>query len=366
MNRHPLRSPCLALGLLAALALALLTPTPAAALCPKSEILETMFTKVCWSCLFPFKLGGKTLITRGMDELPATPENQLGTFCHCDDSLKPGVTASYSEPIRLIEVVRENYCFLTLNGLSMNGEHLERGGVYDTPEDGSVKKSAFYNVHYLSFPVWSIIGLTTTIMGKSINNMTSGFFPDISKCFLKDGFDVMDYTALYMSELDPTWSDDELGLLINPEAILFANPISQAVCAADCVAASSGYPLDPLFWCAGCWGNLTPWSGTYPGPVGELNTASLLAARTLARLHRTYFEGLTSTKLALCGKKYTGMIKKSQYRMQLIYPIPTTTPPLCCTPIGRSTTIWGNATTYPITGEDFAFLVWRQRDCCAR
>ncbi len=59
--------------------------------------------------------------------------------------------------------------------------------------------------------------------------------------------------------------------------------------------------------------------------MGEANTAALLAARALAKLTRGYFEALTSTEAALCGKVYTGMIRKSQYRLQLLYPLPNTT-----------------------------------------
>jgi conjugal transfer pilus assembly protein TraU len=102
------------------------------------------------------------------------------------------------------------------------------------------------------------------------------------------------------------------------------------------------------------------------GPVGEANTAALLAARALAKLNRGYFEALTSTSAALCGKVYSGFIRKSQYRLQLLYPLPNTTAPLCCPPLGRSALLWGSGKAYPVDGEDFSFLVWRQRDCCAR
>ena len=35
-------------------------------------------------------------------------------------------------------------------------------------------------------------------------------------------------------------NDDELTLILNPEAVLFANPVAVAACAADCVAATAG------------------------------------------------------------------------------------------------------------------------------
>ncbi len=338
-------------------------PRPVGAACPDSHVLETLLTNVCWGCIFPFRLGGVTLIDYGFPVDPASPSS---TFCSCPDSLFPGVTISFSEPVRLIEVVREPYCFPSLGGSELKSGTYERAGHYSEASSGSTSRSAFYHVHYIGFPLWDILGLTVAFMGQSVSQFSVGFFPNLSKCFSSGGYDVSNYSLLYLTELDPTWNDDELAAILNPEALLFANPIAQAVCAADCVAATGGFPLDPLFWCAGCQGSLYPFTGTVTGPVGEVNTAALLAARSLAKLNRGYFEGLTSTSAALCGKVYTGFIRKSQYRLQLLSPLPNTTTPSCCSPIGRSSLLWGSGKAYPVYGEDFSFLVWRQRDCCAR
>ena len=372
---HPLASPpsvprprsilagAVVAGILCGLFLLAGLPSPAAALCPKSKVLESMLTKVCWGCIFPFRFGGKTLINKGFASDPTAPNSP---FCFCDDTLLPGVTVGFSEPIRLVEVVREPFCFPSLEGVEMKPGTWERHGEYSEDANADSTQAAFYNVHYIGFPLYQILGLTASFVGSSINNITSGFFPDLSKCFSVGGYDVSNYSLLYMSELDASWNDDSFGALLNPEAILFGNPVTQALCAADCVSASAGWPIDPLFWCAGCWGSLYPYTGTVAGPVGAVNTAALLAARTLAKMHRTFFEALTSTDLALCGKVYTGQIRKSQYRLQLLYPLPNTTTPLCCPPIGRSSLLWGSGKSYPVYGEDFSFLVWRQRDCCAR
>jgi hypothetical protein len=72
----------------------------------------------------------------------------------------------------------------------------------------------------------------------------------------------------YITELDPLWNADELSFILNPEAILFGNPIAQAACAADCVAATAGFPLNPLFWCGGCQGSLYPFTGNNPAHNG--------------------------------------------------------------------------------------------------
>jgi conjugal transfer pilus assembly protein TraU len=37
----------------------------------------------------------------------------------------------------------------------------------------------------------------------------------------------------WITEIDPLWQDDQLTFIINPEAILFNNLITQAACAAD-------------------------------------------------------------------------------------------------------------------------------------
>ncbi|AVZ00461.1 hypothetical protein DAI21_22910 (plasmid) [Lelliottia sp. WB101] len=52
-------------------------------------------------------------------------------------------------------------------------------------------------------------------------------------CWLSSGGDL---DIAYLSELDPMWNDSSLSVIINPEAVLFNNPIAQAACAADAAA----------------------------------------------------------------------------------------------------------------------------------
>ena len=54
------------------------------------------------------------------------------------------------------------------------------------------------------------------------------------------------------------WHDDETAFFLNPEAAIFGNPIAQASCATDSIAATAGFPIDALFWCAGCQGSMYP------------------------------------------------------------------------------------------------------------
>src|SRR3546814_8613700 len=74
---------------------------------------------------------------------------------------------------------------------------------------------------------------------------------------------------LYISEIDPLWQDSELTAIINPEAVLFANPLALAACAADCVASPAKLPIDEMFWCAGCQGSMYPMNGNVSASIGR-------------------------------------------------------------------------------------------------
>ncbi len=89
-----------------------------------------------------------------------------------------------------------------------------------------------------------------------------------------------------MTEFDPMWNDDEFSMLINPEASLFANPIAQAVCSVDALKAAEGFPIDRLFWCAGSWGSIYPFTGTVPTSGNLPATYGLTAVGLIAKLHR--------------------------------------------------------------------------------
>ena len=112
-----------------------------------------------------------------------------------------------------------------------------RGRTGSSGGDGS--SGSVWHVHYYTYPLLSWIGALLDL-----------------GCLESGGLDIA-----WVSELDPTWNDEELALLVNPEAVLFADLPAQAACAADCAAASTGLPRDELFWCAGCQGGMYPLTG---------------------------------------------------------------------------------------------------------
>lgn len=296
-------------------------------------------TDVCWSCIFPITIGGVRVSPNGED----TP-NVRSIICQCPMPVPPyiryGVPISFWEPVRLVDVTREPYCLVAMGGIQIAQQNVKGHGAVDSGRTTRTRAS-FYQVHWYMYPLLYWLELLTDFA-----------------CMQKGGPDLG-----YMSELDPFWDDDETSFILNPEAILFANPIAQAACAADCVAASAGFPLDPLFWCAGCQGSMYPFVGTVTAHVGGVQASLLLVERMIAKLHR---EGLlwgSAGNQGLCNRFPMPIIQKSQYKTQMVYPIPSTASRQCH-PLGRSEQIWASGKEFPYQGEDFAYLIWRKRSCC--
>lgn len=292
-------------------------------------------TDICWSCLFPITIGGLRVSAAGED----TP-NDRTLICRCQNRTFPiGIPISFWEPVRLVDVTRTPYCLVSLGGISLMERGVQgRGSVANN--SGNRMRHSFYHVHWYVYPLIYWLELLTDFI-----------------CLEQAAFDVA-----YITELDPLWNDDETGFILNPEAVLFGNPIAQAACAADCITASTGFSHDYLFWCAGCQGSLYPFTGTVAGHVGGVQASLLATQRMIAKLHR---EGLLWGYMGsdgLCGKYPMPIIRKTQYKTQMVYPIPSTVKG--CHPLGRTETLWGSGKEYPYQGEDFGYLIWRKRNCC--
>ena len=101
------------------------------------------------------------------------------------------------------------------------------------------------------------------------------------------------------------------------DAVLFANPIAIAACAADCVAATVGFGLNTLFWCAGCQGGLYPMDGHVQYHMGGVRTAALLAQRLTAKMHRELIAWGWHGSRGLCGPYFEPIMDKSSYKTNL-------------------------------------------------
>lgn len=297
------------------------------------EKMLNPITDICWKCLFPMHLAGVNVTPGHKDYVSyKTP------VCTCAGTPpKVGIPLAFWEPVALVEVTHEPYKCHVLGGISLAKADIKnRGSVSTVGESG---RHSFYNVHYYKFPLLSWLSV----------------LPDFS-CVQKEGN--LDVT---LSELDPLWSDDTWSMVLNPEAALFATLPAQAACIADCTTTSIDKPQDELFWCAGCLGSLYPYTGHVAHHVGAIQASYLLVNRHLAKMHAKG-EGLGVEEHNFCEKKRQLRIKKTQYKTQLVFPIPDTVGH--CHPLGKSDVIWGSGKSFPYKGEEFVYLIWQKNHCC--
>jgi conjugal transfer pilus assembly protein TraU len=299
---------------------------------------------VCWQCIFPISIGSTEIAAFGMEDNPA--DNAGSPVCTCPIPAPPyeriGISVGFWEPLALIDVTKDPLCMTNLGtDFGADGQYIPAG--FNDSNTATNETASFYQVHYYHYPLFDMLRLVADDL--CLESSSS-------------------FDLAYITEYDVLWDSDELSFILNPDAALFANNIAQFACAADCIAATIGFPLDPLFWCAGCQGSVYPLNGHVDAHTGGVQGGLLLAERMLAKLHRQGQLPITSGQSALCHPYSSGIIKKSQYKWQITYPIPRTTAPFCCNPYGRTEMISDPGQEYPVAGEDFGFLIWRKRNCC--
>ena len=298
-------------------------------------------TDVCWGCMFPLSLGSLKIwpSSRADTNNPGLP------ICVCGSPFpRVGLAMGFWEPVRLIDVSTKPWCFPNLGGVKLDpGFSIGNGYVSESSQiGGQSQNTAKYHVHYYIYPLLYWLEVVTDFV-----------------CLQQGSFDIA-----YLSEVDPLWQDDQLSALLHPEAALFTSVPAQAACSADCVAATARLPLDPLFWCSGCQGSMYPMNGNIGASFGMKQSARLAAERMVYKMHRLGLAYGTSGSKALCSKYLMPIMKKSQYRLQQVNPIPMVSGREACSPIGASTLLPKAGRVYPVKGEDVGFLLWRKRNCC--
>ncbi len=292
-------------------------------------------TDVCWDCMFPLRVATLQVIAGEQPDIPSTNT----ALCLCKDPLpRPGIPMELWEPARLIDVTKKPYCFPNLGGMTINA------GVLAPEGKGKVhgkNTRSFWQLHYYVYPLLHWLELILDFA-----------------CLEKSSFDVA-----YITELDPMWNDDQLTFVLNPEAVLFANPAAEVAGTIDCTTATANLPRDDIFWQAGCQSSMYPLNGSVPAENSSLQSALLTAEKFTYKMHR---QGVAwGYVTGLCGKYPMPVMQKSQYRYQLINPVPMTNGKFGCSPTGRSSFLYEHLKEIPIIGEDFGFLLWRKRGCCA-
>lgn len=340
-----------------------------------------LFTDICWDCTFPIKLfGGITINSDSQEDYDTGVPN----LCVCTGPLgvpKPGLHTSFWEFARQMEVTRTPYCMVSLGikmDIGINAQMHGSSTSGNIADGGRLAKQMFRHAHWYINPAMGLMEIALD-----------------SKCLEPKGFDIA-----YLSELDPTHSDPEMERLLAPESYMFGNIVAQLACAADCVSSTIGFGTNTLYWCDGCNGMVFPMTGYIDNTYGGVQASSVMAHRLTAKLHRMMTQTSTAGESGMCGGGGFPQVNmdKRQYKYSMIYPAPQSSTngasysgsPInigtsesagqnsseaslaqgsstgrCCQPFGRTTILWGSGREIPIpAGQDFAYAIFRKRDCC--
>lgn len=366
-------------------------------------------TDVCWSCMFPIYISplpirwdwsgqkGETVydkksIQTDMYNMGAGGNviGPLGT-CFCSNRLfLPGLLMSFYEPYRSVDVTKQPFCFVGLGGLDLSdglSDVLPSPSYGSFQKGGTGEKSVFYQMHWYLDPILELLEVLDLgcTMGADVK------------------FDIA-----FMSEVDPGWSDDDVSFIFSPDVVLYSSLPAQMSCTVDCLSTSipvnhslnegptanlgelslsfennvtpaqsnlamnptdTGSPANPtkyMYWCAGCQGNLFPLDGNVVDSQQPVQTAVLEALKANMLMHRMGMEAFTTGSLGICSNVVPDiMMDKAEWKYGMTFPKSAgLTQMTCCNAFGETDTTWNSAAHYPMTGENFNFLWYHERDCC--
>lgn len=330
------------LAILAA-SLAATCPAPAQnAVC--NGAFPNLITDVCYDCMFPMRFGGG-LLNFGVSGDDYDTGAGTAPFCLCVNTLSVGTPIAFWEPRFMVDVTNTPGCLPLLGGIDINPPYnaSEFGGtVINNSVIGGSNRGAFMHANEYINPVLSAIGAVVS-----------------SPCLDNRSFDVP-----YVSWADPSWNDDALSLMLTPYAYPFAGIPEVAAEMPDAIAATTGLPLEELFWVAGAWGPMYPLDGNVSSAGTPEQVAHLMLARVFAKLHAAGTQQTTAGYDALhsCGAMGVPelIMDKRQYKTNRTYPFPDN----LCTPIGRPLQFQEIGAARP-QDKDYGYFVFQRKDCCA-
>lgn len=330
-------------ALLCALGLVIgaLPPTASAKSAACTGKFVNPITDICWDCLFPITIGKVPVVPSHYPDThnPTMPVS----FCPKPPPLfmQVGLNIGYWEPDTLVDITRKPYCMVNMGLELAGGNPKDMGGHTTSNVNKTTSKGTFYYAHWYKYPLMMWLQLIESVA-----------------CMATDTFDLA-----YITELDPFWDDDQLSFTLNPEAILFGNPIAQLACVAESVKTSTGHslPINALFWCMGSQGGAYPLTGNTTYSDSPIQAATLIAEKFNYKLHR---EGIVweshGETGAICHQTPMPVLPKSRYRYQMTNSIAA---PLHCYPYGTTTIIWESGHDNPVTGRNFGYVNFKKRNC---
>lgn len=354
------------------------------AICRKDAFMafSNILRNINWHCTFPIRIAGVKIDPYEGDDTNEVSEEEISQyldpqsgqtetvrsadrtdrrwFCHCEHGLgfsPVGIRVGFWEPARVVEVVKDAWCFPFLGAalresidVSSSGagtttaelmERMRKSGGTRSAGDGS-RTDSFWQAHYYVFPVLAILDILTDFI-----------------CLEQSPMDLA-----YITEVDPRWDDGGLSALLNPDALLFANPLAIMACAPDAIAGTIKSVINPLYWCMGGWGPVYPLTGA---SISASNMQAMAATfgRVLFLLHKSFMLFGTIGEQGLCQHYPMPIWKKSQYRWHLVTPVHDPK----CRVIGEPSIYWETFKNPPSPKnniDNFSILLWRKRTCCAR
>lgn len=291
-----------------------------------------------WNDVFPITVMGQKIGPNSDPPLMYEPP-----VCTCPGILgvpTPGIGVTFWQPLYVSEIARTPGCLSSLGGVNvLPGYAMEQSE--SNSANARKDRTTRRQVHWYEYPLFAMMDLFTSF-----------------SCFKMQGFDLA-----YLTEVDPTWQDDLWGAVFAPEAALFSNPLTQAACSVDAVAASTGFPLDDLFWCAGTWGSVYPLTGNSPTANSPFQTNNLVQAKFIARQSRLGLQWQTIGPSAQCFAHPNPIWIKSMYRVDQVGPIVRRGSPMVIGSPGLKQS--PEQSNYP-SREDTVNLIWQGQQCCLR
>ena len=294
--------------------------------------------------MFPITIAGNTAWTSG-GARNCSAIASAGPYCVCPGRIfgapTPGVIVTMHLPAYIAEVQGEAGCSPLLetkitdayDHRSTSSEHFGSG------QGGSDYRST-RQVHWVEYPVFSLLE-----MFKDSICLHGGNYLDIA----------------YMTEFDPLWQNDEWAAVSAPEAALFANYLSSASCVIDTVSATfTRCPMDPMIWCVGS-SHSYPWTATQNSKTDHTEGSVKVLQKFLQRQTRFGLLQKTVGSEAMCAPTYSPVMTRSQYRIDLIHPNPSSggQPKV----LGTDEMFWMTPAAGPLN-EGTMFLIWQGMQCC--
>lgn len=312
--------------------------------------------------MLPIKIAGAEF--GGDSSIPDTDSAGKEFLCMCQ--MPPpiferlGIYISFWNNIGMIDTTSIPYCFPQL-GMSLAEEFADSvenaydsiltkpGGIGSSMQFGErasagdgVDQFVSANVHFLSF----------------MNLMQI-----VSEAIFAACITVNTNIPLYITETLANWQNDEWGVLLNPEALLVANPIAVAACMADSFSTSLFQrSLDPLFWCVGSWGALYPITMNVGSGV-PLSAYGMLAARMISQKFQTgQILDTTGSHMLnnACQPIPSYFMQKKDINIYPVFPHKYSKR----FPLGLPSEIWGVGFDNPANLGVMTWIVYQKRDCC--